>query len=852
MNRKTQLHCACAVLAIATFASPVLAQDEQSGDDRRTNNTIVVTAQFREQMLQDTPLAITAVTSEIMEAKNQTDLSQLAESAPSVSLRPQGASFGPSVSAYIRGIGQNDFNPAYEPGVGIYIDDVYYPSLTGASFDLLDLERVEILRGPQGTLAGRNSVGGAIKLYSSRPNGSTGGFVEATYGSRNKIGFRGSVQFPIAQDLSGRISGVYKSQNGYVDVLDFGCANPPGSPLNDGTSSQLPSGTFPIIQPTAAAASSDCKIGEMGDTNYGAVRGVLRYQPSEIDLDIMLAADYTRDSRSNSAEVLLKTAPIESPNMSIPLDDRFVCGAFCNYESIYLPGGNWVKTFGPWASDGTPLSEMRGENKTEYEGYNLTANINLGVTDNVTIDAITGYGAYTTAFDTSNELSPAVRGGSLNDLDHWHWSQEVRVSIQPVDPVVLVLGAYYFEQQTDYDASVFGRTFGGYPTDFYQDDTVEADSKAAFANLSWEVAPDLNFNGGIRYTEESKVYNYGRYDLLTGDIAQFIDPVGWACGYGFDGVDTQDCNNNGNTTEVLRALTGNPASYEEDRIDWRAAVDYRFSPELLVYGSVSTGFKGGGTNPRPFNAYQAVPFGPEELISYEIGIKSDLFDDRLRLNVAGFIADYDGLQVSVSQCPLLPSAPAGTPTSPCGARVNGGDARYQGIEVEAFAEPIDDFTIDASLSLLDFDWKDLYPQLDANGDPVLDGNGNEVPAASNTSLDDPPTGAPKVKWNIGAQYRIDMGGLGSITPRVDVDHTGDIFQGYRYNGVRTTIDAYTLLHASLTWRNEDEDLSISLRARNLTDKYYYYAIFDQLSTSRYSKGAVAPPREISLVVKKDF
>ncbi len=153
-------------------------------------NEIIVTAQFREQNLQDTPLAITAVNAETMEAKSQTNLAQVADSAPNVTLKPQGASFGPSISVSIRGIGAGDFNPAFEPGVGIYIDDVYYPQLTGAVFDLLDLDRVEILRGPQGTLSGRNSEGGSIKMFTTPSEGRTSGFVEGTYGSGQRIGLR--------------------------------------------------------------------------------------------------------------------------------------------------------------------------------------------------------------------------------------------------------------------------------------------------------------------------------------------------------------------------------------------------------------------------------------------------------------------------------------------------------------------------------------------------------------------------------------------------------------------------------------------------------------------------------------
>ena len=132
---------------------------------------IIVTAEFREANVQDTPIAITAVNAEMLDARSQTNLAQITAQAPNVSLRPAGSSFGSALVAFIRGIGQTDFNPSVEPGVGIYVDDVYYSTITGNILDLLDLDRVEVLRGPQGTLAGRNAIGGAIKLFTRKPDG---------------------------------------------------------------------------------------------------------------------------------------------------------------------------------------------------------------------------------------------------------------------------------------------------------------------------------------------------------------------------------------------------------------------------------------------------------------------------------------------------------------------------------------------------------------------------------------------------------------------------------------------------------------------------------------------------------
>jgi iron complex outermembrane receptor protein len=289
-------------------------QSTESGPtDINSTQDIVVTAQFRQQRLQDIPIAITAVTAAELEARNQTNLAQIADTAPNVSLKPQGASFGPSIVASIRGVGQNDFNPAYEPGVGIYIDDVYYPQLTGAVFDLLDLDRVEILRGPQGTLAGRNSEGGAIKLYSKRPTGENGGFAEASYGSRNRIGLRAAAEFKLTDHLFARFSGVAKQQEGFVDRLDYG-ANP-----GSGAASTRPAG--------------DCRISKLGGTGYQAIRGILRWQPND-KLEVTVIGDYTHDEHTIAGEVLLATSTLNTPNVNaapgVPYDNRFICGRFCN------------------------------------------------------------------------------------------------------------------------------------------------------------------------------------------------------------------------------------------------------------------------------------------------------------------------------------------------------------------------------------------------------------------------------------------------------------------------------------------------------------------------------------------
>ncbi len=811
-NLRTAMVLGASALAIG-IASPAYAQAEQA--DTSGNQDIIVTAQFREQNLQDTPLAITAVTAETMEAKSQTNLAQVADSAPNVTLKPQGASFGPSIAVSIRGIGGADFNPAFEPGVGIYIDDVYYPQLTGAVFDLLDLERVEILRGPQGTLSGRNSEGGSIKMFTRKPEGSNTGYLEGTYGSRNRIGLRGGFDFKLTDDLSGRVSGVYKHQEGYVERYDFGCLYPAGGSAtfkaNDGTTQLVnPAGGIPSLRPQGS-----CLIDKLGEVGYQAIRGALRYNPSS-DIDINLSAEYIHDSHTAAGEVLAATDVIDNPNTNIgvvPYDNRFICGRFCNFSSYSSPAITYSGVATP--PEGQPLLATSNSDQSVYDGYNLAANFHFGLSDTLSIDNILAYQAWDTTFGVDDDLSPIPLSGGYNSLTHWNWSEELRLNAQLADNITAVLGGYYFKQRTDYYSYQDLRYLnvapgvGLFPLQFIQPDETPAEAKAVFANVSWEITPGLTFDGGLRYTDESKEYRYFRLNP-DGTINPYLDPVGAVDGAGAPG-----------------ALTGLVATYQGQRWDWRAALNYRFSPDVMVYGSVATGFKGGGTNPRPFYASQAISFAPEVLTNYEVGVKADLFDRRLRMNVNAFYGKLSDLQIGVSVCP--------DGSTPCAALVNAGNAEEKGVEAEFTARPVDGLSIDGSISYLDF----KYTKLD--------------PSVSGTSLDDPLAGAPKWKWTLGAQYEIDAGSFGSITPRIDATYQGDIYTGFKYNGVPQNIDAYTIVNARLTWQNPDRDLSVSLEVTNLTDEYYYVTLFDLRGAGAgLDKAQPGRPREWAVSVKKSF
>ncbi len=264
-----------ATAAVLASTSAAFAQTQTAANTTGGIETVVVTAQYKTQNLQSTPLSITAVTANDLEQRGINDLSQLATSVPGLTLNKTPAAFGSGVQTYIRGIGQYDTAFAAEPGVGMYIDDEYYGTLFGSNMELLDLSRVEVLRGPQGVLGGKDNIGGAIKLYSKQPTGDDSGYVEASYGSFNEIDVKGAIDATVIPDhLFARISALSRHQDGYMDIIDYTCKFGPG---NGPTGAGGPTAQYPDAVPLPSVSTSHgCKIGTLGGTDVTGARVAFR------------------------------------------------------------------------------------------------------------------------------------------------------------------------------------------------------------------------------------------------------------------------------------------------------------------------------------------------------------------------------------------------------------------------------------------------------------------------------------------------------------------------------------------------------------------------------------------------
>jgi iron complex outermembrane receptor protein len=789
-----------AILALAAGQAHAQAAPAAPAAPAGASNTIaevVVTAQFRQQNLQKTPLAITAVNAQMLDNRNQTKLSDVTAQAPNVTLAPNGAAFGSSMVAFIRGIGQTDFNLALEPGVGIYVDDVYYPTLTGSLLDLLDLDRVEILRGPQGTLAGKNSIGGAIKLYTKKPNATDGGYLEATYGSLNRINARGAANFVVVPDkLYARLSASTENHDGYVTRYDYACTHP-GSNVK------------------SYVVGDGCTLGHDGDQHVANGRLALRWTPTE-KLEVNLAGSTTVDNSGVQANTITKVAPAGLGSLTYTAG---VNGQPVFYSAQFLPPNPYSSyatyhsqacsvIFGcdPYAPISVPPINHLLEN-------NAALTIDYKLADNLSLKSITGYQYYSNQFAEQTDASPVGVQILLQKQVHHSVSQEVRLTGNYETKLDYTVGGFYLDQNGGLNARV-GLPWVGF--DFtHGPDSTPATTYAGYADATWHVIDKLDLSGGVRYSSETKDYTYRRHNADG-------TPITNAAGY------------NGilGPNPPLPALDGTKAHFQGDRVDYRVALQYQFTPDIMAYVDTATGYKGGGVDPRPFVLTQAVSFQPETLTAYEGGLKTYLMDRKMRLNLAGFYNDYKSIQLTLSSCP---QQSGGNAAIPCALPANVGNAHVTGFEAETEYHPIGGLEIDGSVSYLNFKYTSI-----ANA------------AATGISLSMKTPYTPDWKWSLGAQYEIDMGGWGSLTPRVDVTYQGAEFTNPINDPTWNQIAQYTIANFRMLYKAPTGGWSASLEVTNLTDKLYYLTLFDTHLSSGYQNAQPAMPREWSLTVKKVF
>ena len=766
---------------------------------------VTVTARFRAEKLQNTPLAITAVTGDTLSARGQTDVTQLAQFVPNAVINPLGAGWGSTIAATIRGVGLSDNSLSFEPGVPIYVDGVYLGRPQGAILDLLDLDRVEVLRGPQGTLFGKNAIGGTVSLISKQATGDGHGYGEVELGSYNKRYFRGAWDVSVIPDqLFARVSFSSKRRDGYMDVLDYVCVNGPGSL---GTGGPGIPGVQPPIKLGSAVSPTDtrgCVVDHQGGENVQSARVALRWLANDA-LDVNLTGDYTiqnQDGAPDQYTAMDKTNPLVAAWNGIVGTPVFGI----NWDQRFLPTRNYTNYDG--YSD--PVTGHVFPNVNDLTEYGIANTVKWTVAPSVELKAITAYRRFSNSFGRNSSGSPLPINYTWDTSNHHQWSEEITLTgtWQQLDWTV---GGFYYDG-TDSNQG-FSSLFYLVPflaaASFNDYDIQDTKDYAAFIHGVYHFTDQLSLEFGVRYTNDKKHAVIFRQDYA-GDITIPHTPV-----------------------EVKTTKT-NP----------KIGLSYQLTPDLLTYIQYSTGFRGGGFGPRPGDAFQVRSFNPEDIKTGEIGIKSEWFEHRMRVNGAFFYSKYTNLQQGFNT-----TDPFGQPWF---STVNVGASRIYGLEAELLAEPISGLQLQGSFGYTNYKVTDAGGPIDNTpGDPNFGQSAFGVCIVHANGDNCGPQRVPKYTASASAQYTWPMPNGAGVTVRGDTTYQSAVyFTDLTYTAVPGQ-GGYALYNARLTWDSPSKDWSVAFYGQNLANKFYWNGKLT-LQVLGFEEGNPGIPRTWGLELKRTF
>jgi len=855
------------------FASAAVAQDGASADRGDSSRDIIVTATKVATNVQDTPIAITAVTAETLATRQVVNASDLGGIVPNARFRKAEGIYGPAVTASLRGIGQSDPNLAGEPAVAFYVDDVYYPFLFGSQFDLLDLDHVEVLRGPQGTLFGRNSLAGAVNLVSKKPSLTDAtAQIEVTVGRYNRRELRAGFNIPLTNTAALSVSMASRKRTGYQEMLDFSCQM-----FKNGTPELA--GAFPFQTPNTSFVGvpvrepKNCVIDHLGGEDTRGIRGSFLWQPLS-NVEVLISGDYTDQNDEIPAEHIFRTDYKQTYGLmpdgtvdqtkanknfitmadyfSIPgqkpfrWDERFETNnPFQTYDNYCDPFPAGFRIPGNTYYTG---SIFRGGkcygNDVPLKNRGINGKITIGLTDSINFTTIVGYRKMDQRFGAASDGTVLNDSIIYHEVHENHFTGEARLTGQ-IDWVDWVAGFFYYDGSAEHLGQPQGVRAG---TQRFQRVLYSPLSKAIYGNVVLRPFERWSVTGGLRWSDDGKGVDFSSLNDGT-------PPGGTA--FRSDGVDT-----------FFKTTIGGK------RWDWKGGINYEPFDRTMIYFSAGSGYRLPGYQARPSQPGQEGQTPGESLISYELGVKTDLLDRRLRINAAVYSitfterpAGFSGQEAQLvpgdlqhkvpGNMTVIPGGPAGTnlatafttcraydaavdgPRDPdkgggantkegvgvaCIARPFsysvGGHAR--GAELEVTLEPIDDLMIDYSFGY------------------------NKFKATANAR------NLPGVNMSGGIQYKYESDSIGgSITPRLDWMWEAKTVSDS--NRPQYDLPARSVFNGRITYHNNEHDYDISIGATNLFNKFYYrnVTIFEGLGLPT-NLGQPAPPREWYLTLKKRF
>ncbi|MBN1240532.1 MAG: TonB-dependent receptor [Gammaproteobacteria bacterium] len=805
----------------AAACAAILATDQAAGQQLEE---VVVTARFREESLQQTPLAISALTAETLEANGATNVIDVADWAPNVVIDQLGSGWGPTIAANIRGLGYADFKPTNEQTVTIYIDDVVLGRPTGALLDLLDLERVEVLRGPQGTLFGKNAIGGVVRLITRKPGeGDQGGNVEVTVGQYDRLDVRGSFETTLVEDkLFTRVSYASKQRDGWQDNVDFRCymierGTPELAGINDGVVGWDTATNTPIMGvvgspednafalPTRTSergTDRNCVVGRFGDENVRAARGTLRYVPSD-SFEVSVAADIT-DQKSTSPYDYLEAAnpntglgtlynnAVALPNWGVPWDERFVPGD----ESINFSGFN--------ANSGID-GGIETPNINDFDHWGLSSTFDWAL-DDVGVKLILAHREFDAQWGRDSDASPMPMNHTLDTFRNEQDTAEIRVSGQMFGGRTdWTVGGFWFDS-SDFNSNISVLMPCLFPTACIDRvDTVDVRNTGIFFNTVTQLTDRLSLTLGLRNSDDEKEILQVRYDRQGNLCCGFESPA------------------------LVVA--------ESSETDPMVSLSYDVNDNVMVYGTYQEGFRGGGTTPRPTGTTR-VPFGPETLANFEIGVKSDLLDRRLRLNASIFDMTYEDLQQGAAGQDEL--------GQPAWLTVNAGEAEIQGLELELQSTIGERWLLDFALGHIDFQMVDLgAASPEAREELGLDPEGA-------ADISDVPGRTPRYTASVNAGYTAPLSNGSQIVVRYGISYQDETFFGNDQTNPLERAPSYSLHNARITWISSDESWEASLFGTNITDERAIQSKLNFLNLFGSLQTTFVRPEEWAMSIRKRF
>jgi len=722
--------------AVAQQRQPMLGLEE-----------VVVTARRRAENLQDVPVAITAFSAEILSLRGIQDITELARTVPSVTLEPSRAT-NTTLTAFIRGVGQQDPLAGFEQGVALYVDDVYMARPQGALLDVYDIERIEVLRGPQGTLYGRNAVGGAIKYVTRRLSDEPALSARLSAGSENQFDGVLTGSMPLSDSLRAGTT-----------IASFN---------RDGFGRNITTGKDQYNKDILAARAS------------------VEFEPSP-DLLVRLAGDYTRD----------KSNPVAG-HRSFP-------GRVSGFP--VLPGKH---DSAAGAADNASTAGISGNNEITAKG--VSGSIEWNFNEAWTFRSITAYREDETESVIDFDSLPVPDFDAPVVYENDQFSQEFQL-LYTGERLKVVTGFYYLDAKASNDFDVvLGQLVPGGLT-AYTGGVVKTSAMSIFADATYDLTDRLAVSVGGRYTEDERDAEIFRANYL---------------GFGSPFL--------GNPSAIFLGATSDFAN-KRTFYDFspRFNLNYRLTEQINVYGGFSQGFKAGSFDPRGANfASPEVEqgFEPEELNSWEVGIKSTWWDGRARTNVSLFHSKYKDVQIPGS----LPIDRDGDGVNDgfVGTVTNAGQATIKGIEIEGELLLTEQLSLQLAASFLDAgidEW--ILNGVDVSDQREIQNTPDKTVFAGLTYRT--PLRSGDLVFNGNWSYRDDVVQFEIPIPEIDQK-------------------AYSLFSASVVWVAPEGKWSLGLHGKNLADKRYRTAgyNFPTLGLENNVNAFYGPPRTFTAVLDYRF